>query len=283
MVGTVTQFKRGIEDIRVTSTSIHEVVARLVALWGEHGIKVKFTSYPSTFSTTVSNSHNSPAGYAQNWIGEAHLPRGYPGWAGSWKGVIEVMDSNSWPHTPYFSNLINGEVKGLPPVPWLKTGSGGGGDSFSYSGMLFLYDFPVMHEQFKQTGEEFKVLEVDYGYAVKHYAELLKTQRTKYVINSELHLKAQALYDQAKKEYKKAEDMLEKTHTYLIGGFNDKYDVEPPLPNSMFTDDLETTKALTLKATEKTPPPNLSATYSYIEDLAAKIGDYMKNNPEVFI
>lgn len=48
-------------------------------------------------------------------------------------------------------------------VPFIKIDSGGGEKNFSYSGMMFLYDFPKMHQEFIDNGEDFVVLEEVYN------------------------------------------------------------------------------------------------------------------------
>ena len=92
-------FDKEVEDIRVTSTSIHEVIDRVLALWLKNGVKVTFTSYPSSFKNSVSNSHNSPSGYPKNGGSELHIPKGYPGWQGKWasctifsRAVVDLMN-----------------------------------------------------------------------------------------------------------------------------------------------------------------------------------------------
>jgi len=61
----------------------------------------------------VSNTHSSPAGLPQNWRGEAHLPKGYPGWMGRvWIRYAEPC--RSFGSSPFDSTLTH-------------TGTGGAG------------------------------------------------------------------------------------------------------------------------------------------------------------
>lgn len=48
----------------------------------KHQVRVVGFAWNLGRSSSVSNSHNSPEGYPQNWGGKKGLPDGYPGWQG---------------------------------------------------------------------------------------------------------------------------------------------------------------------------------------------------------
>lgn len=278
--------QKTIEDIRVTSKSIHEVVKRLKAMWLENGIEVNFSAYPDNFNYVVSNSHNSPTGYKQNWGGKDELPRGYPGWSGQWSGHVKVIDQERWGETMYFSDLRDSyhRTKGsLPPIPWLKTGSGGGGDSFRFSGMLFMYDFPEMHKEFKDAGEEFTVLKEEYSDSVAAYKTRYNKERELYIKQAALAQKIKDIKDVAASVNSDIQKALKKVSDHLHGEFTADYTDEIPLPESIFVDDSLVASAHHLKTATKTPPPNLKGFHARIENIAKSLGDYIKNNPEVMI
>ena len=87
-------FDAAIEDIRVTAKTVPELLDRIQTFLRTQDIELTFTSTPYQWSDCVSNSHNSPKGYKQNWCGQGDaegIPKGYPGWQGSWKGSIKYI------------------------------------------------------------------------------------------------------------------------------------------------------------------------------------------------
>lgn len=274
-----------IEEIRTTSTSIHEVVDRLTNMWLANGIKITFSNYPSDFNLSVSNSHESPAGYPTNWGGDGDKPRGYPGWRGSWNGTVEIIDHKRWPKSMYFSDVINdtwGEYK-TAPVTWLKTGSGGGGESFRYSGSFFVYDFPKMHEEFKRNNNEYKVLENEYTDAIDMYNRKFRQERDLHVRKASTCVKVGYMKDQVEGLLATINTAQEKVKEHAYSEFTAAYDVKVPKPTSIFVKDAETKQAILSKNVPTQVLPYLAPIYERIEDLTTKIETYMADNPEVFI
>ena len=283
------EFKRleaEIEDIRVTSRSIHEVVKRLQDLWLSVGVKVTFTEYPQRFSDKVSNTHNAPAGYPQNWRQEADKPKGYPGWSGNWIGTVEVREGSKIKKGIYFSDVVNDSWGNshLPQVPWLQTGGGGGGESFHYSGMLFIYDFPAMNAEFEANGGHFQVMQREYCDSVDKYRQVFRRQQDLYVDNSHENRACTKMLKDLDEVMKRVRKMQKQARDHHSANFAINYDVPLAQPTSIFVDDrlVGATNAL-VNYNKTTPLPELESTITYIEELSTAIDDYKEEHPEVFI
>lgn len=280
------RLKAEIEDIRVTSRSIHEVVKRLQDLWLSVGVKVTFTSYPQNFNYKVSNTHNSPMGYPQNWRREADKPEGYPGWQGSWEGTVEVLEGSKIKKGIYFSEVVNDAWSNhrLPQVPWLQTGSGGGGESFRYSGMLFIYDFPMMNAEFEASGGKFEVMQREYCDAVRKYQQEFKRHQDKFVEYSHENSACDKMLKDLDDLMKDVRKMQKQARDHYSAKFSAQYEVQLAQPTSIFVDDklLEATNTL-VNYNKTTPLPELRSTVASIEELSIAIDDYKKEHPEVFI
>lgn len=281
------RLKAEIEDIRVTSRSIHEVVKRLQDMWLSAGVKVTFTEYPHLFSDKVSNTHNAPKGYPQNWRQKADKPKGYPGWSGSWVGEVALMPDCKLTNAPYFSDLVNdswGELD-IPSVPWLQTGSGGGGrNNFQYSGMLFIYDFPLMNAEFEANGGKFQVMQREYCDSVDKYRQAFKRQQDIYVDNSDENKACTKMLKDLEEVMKRVRKMQKEARDHYNSKFAIGYDVPLAQPTSIFVDDnlVQATNVL-VNYNKATPLPELESTVEYIENLSRAIDDYKEEHPEVFI
>lgn len=131
------------ERILEQSENFADVIEILVDGVKQLGIKLSFVGYPNVFSESVSNSHNAPNGYPQNWRREDDKPKGYPGVHGRWHGKVELIDTSYFKHTPSFSDIST-------LFSFIKTGTGSSGKDFSQSGMMFVYDFPKIKELYEQ-------------------------------------------------------------------------------------------------------------------------------------
>lgn len=131
------------ERILEESENFADVIEILVEDIKQLGIKLSFTGYPNVTSETVSNSHNAPKGYPQNWRREDDKPKGYPGVHGRWAGMVELIDNSYFKSVPTFSDITS-------LFQFIKTGTGSTGKDFHVSGMMFVYDFPRMKELYEQ-------------------------------------------------------------------------------------------------------------------------------------
>lgn len=280
------QDAKAIEDIRVTSKSVHEVVDRLVAFWKDKGINVYIEDYPTSFDHRVSNSHNSPAGYPQNWGGKGDLPRGYPGWRGIWKGTVEVIDKKRWGSSLYFSDMVGswGRYKGLPVVSWVKTGSGGGGDSFRYDGMLFLYDFPSMYDEYKINNEKYyQLVKDDYNFALQEYQRKYKQLRDEAVYTTPEVQSAKKLAELTKTLAQNAKGAEEKAIKYATNKFNKDMPANIPTPTSIFTESDYVKAIITDRDSTKIEPPELEAIKNRLRVLSEELKTFMETTPEMFV
>ena len=102
------------------------------------------------WSDAVSNSHSCPRDGVTNWGGDTKLPngspapRGYPGWTGNVKFVIDAGMS-AHKKNPYRYDGYGSDYFEHTPI---NTGSGGSGNgqNYSYGIELFASDFPAMLE-----------------------------------------------------------------------------------------------------------------------------------------
>lgn len=131
------------ERVLEESENFADVIEILVEDIEQLGIKLSFTGYPNVTSETVSNSHNAPKGYPQNWRRGDDKPKGYPGVHGRWGGKVELIDNSYFKSVPSFSVITS-------LFPFIKTGSGTTGQNFGVSGMMFVYDFPKIKELYEQ-------------------------------------------------------------------------------------------------------------------------------------
>lgn len=273
------QINKKAEEIRKTSKSIHEVILRLQNLWLEYGIKVVFTSYPSSFTHSASNSHSAPKGYPQNWGGKPDKPKGYPGWVGTWEGKV-ITDKNIWGNGLYFSDLVDS----YGGIYWIKTGTGGGGDDFRFEGKLFLYDFPVMHKEFEDNGKAYTVLKNNYTDSVTGYYKTFINARDTSVKKEKqveyINMLQKELVDLSSTLDKKRKQTID----YYRGKFCDTYGVKLEIPNTMFVDDDALSTTITASNySAAVPLPELESTVKRISELTEEINTYTINNPEQFI
>lgn len=282
------EFSKELQEIRETSASIHEVVMRVVELWRKFGVNVNFNSYPSAFSMQVSNTHNSPKGYPQNWESKPGLPKGYPGWQGRWTGTIEIVDTKKLGnHYASFQDLCRtwGQCGNLDGVTFFKTGCGGGGKSdFSYSGMMYLYDFPKMHKEFIDNGEEFNVLESEYNTSIEDYRKVFLELSRQHVEKNAEYVKVSKMIEDLNKTIDELVQAKSKFADSIRQKFTESYDVPIPTPTSIFVNDGVVMSAVcnTQRKGVKVHP-KMDELMDYMSSLALKIKTYKDDNPELFI
>lgn len=134
---------------RMTATSIEDFRLKAIEMinsWNKpYGVKLLELNFENVkWNVKVSNSHSAPIGYQQNWCGNKDkdgVPNGYPGWEGRVTGKYSK-------DVPREGMSVSGSFCDSG-IPGLNTGTGGGFPSFGYDLKLFLYDFPLIHEQFK--------------------------------------------------------------------------------------------------------------------------------------
>lgn len=62
--------------------TMDELAECVIQVIEHQGPRVQGFAWDVAHNNLVSNTHSSPQGHPQNWRGEQHLPRGYPGWFG---------------------------------------------------------------------------------------------------------------------------------------------------------------------------------------------------------
>jgi hypothetical protein len=119
------------------------------ALWmSDPKPKIKHTLVSIRFadmrwSDSVSNTHSCPRGGVQNWSQSrpenAHLPKGYPGWAGH---IYFTVDAGHTDHK--VPRECDGYGSDYFKDTGINTGGGSGGSKCQYDMKLFASDFPAM-------------------------------------------------------------------------------------------------------------------------------------------
>lgn len=269
-----TTLTKEIEQIRLTATSPAHLIELLQAFWSKYGIKVAFKTYPNSFSLYISNSHNSPDGYKQNWAGRKTvegIPTGYPGWCGVWEGDIEILDSCEIAQkNSHFSTLTGTWSSSIMNVWYIQTGTGSGGTSFRYDGMLWLYDFPLMRKQMETKENKLEILKNEYRVFVDEYRKVYSDERHAFV-TTEYPIKT---------EYTAVETLKhkEQTEEYRIQQFDNVYQVKLPSTLPTFTTNNPHLKNTCLGTTIH---PSLRILFYKIEDISKQIDEHIDKYPEL--
>lgn len=289
------EYKNTIEDIRVSSKTIHEVVKRLKRLWLKMGIYVSFGSYPATFLYSIPNTHSSPKGFPENFSQKKDKPLGYPGWRGRWDGTIEILEDNKVKCKRIsFTDLVNGNLPQFkdidksdkPNIHWIKTGTGscGNNNNFAFDGMMFIQDFPTMYQEFVDNGENFKATKHEYMKMVDEYhTEFHRLKKD----NSSNHPSI-VYVDKLEKELVSLLGNLRKTKERLVkcidNEFKKKYEIKLNDPGSILVHDHYVMETMCdTDYMNDTPHPDLESTVLYIKQIQNKIIEYIDTNPEQFI
>ena len=277
-----------VEKIRCESTNIHEVLVGLRSLWKSIGIYVTLNNYPANFKDKVSNSHNSPKGYKQNWRGVPEIVKGYPGWSGNWAGTINV-DKEIWKKEITFRHLRDGKIINkkcrIPRVEWIKTCNGSSGSKFSIEGILFLYDFPKMKKEFENRGEDFKIIEYEYLDAIEEYYRRFQREKSDYI---EQEQAVKKLQDYKTKLTKLTSIVIEKeseAKEYFASQFCKNYNKPLPIPKKLRPGNDEQIKGMVLGTVYDSAKvmPKLQNVTDRIEALSEELDAYFTERPEMFM
>ena len=275
-----------VEQIRLTATSPHNLIVLLTAFWLRHGIKVTFKDYPANFSLSVSNSHNSPKGYQQNWCGHSDhqgVPNGYPGWSGTWEGSIEILDTCTIAKKGMsFSRLTGAWSDSVMDVWYIQTGTGGGGNSFRYNGMLWLYDFPLMHIEFEKNGGRLDVYKKEYGEHIHNYQQRYNQELTKKINNNQDLRRCLQLKTDLAALGESLDIGVKQTKTSITHEFNSTHLIKFPEISSAFEVNQDAVKNIYLQTTtgKKVLLPELQELFQQIEDLTKEANIYIEEHPE---
>lgn len=145
------KLKKEADDIRLTSSSLSEVIERTAKFMKkQYGVDIVFDSYPNKLGMEHI-SHNSPIGVKTVWGNRDSKgrPTSYLAFKGRWTGTI-TKDGKEVSFGSYI-----GTFKREHHINFLHSGSGSSGSKFSMDGCIFLQDFPLLEEQYK----EYTVLE----------------------------------------------------------------------------------------------------------------------------
>lgn len=278
------KIKREVEEIRLKARSIPHLMQLLESFLLTKGLKLVLRSYPSTFNYSLSNSHDSPIGYPQNWCGRRDhdgVPRGYPGWSGKWDGHIEIID-------PTILNikdtkkrdldaLINKWSDSLMHINFLDSMSNG-------TGKLWLYDFPLMWEEFKNNGDELKVIETQYKELLNNHHRKFSQERLSYISNDSNYVKLNSLKEKTEQQLKMLDEAIRSNHAFLKNKYNRENGFEFTPPYTMFEDTEYIMKRHTdVSHGEDKENPDPTKLIQEIERLNEVAYSYVQDHPEIFI
>jgi hypothetical protein len=140
-----------LEDIRLTSTSLAEVLIRCNRYLEKYfKVTMDYTSYPDKLRYE-SITHNSPVGVKTIWDSRNNpdnLPSSYLAFCGRWIGKVKKVTDGVV--KTGFSDYIGTFGQ---KIPFLHTGTGSGGSGFSIDGCMFLQDFPLIEKQHNELVE----------------------------------------------------------------------------------------------------------------------------------
>ncbi|WXB47912.1 hypothetical protein WCWAEYFT_CDS0210 [Vibrio phage VB_VaC_TDDLMA] len=278
------KIKQEVEDIRLKARSIPHLMQLLEEFLLTKGLKLVLRSYPSHFEYSLSNSHDSPIGYPQNWCGRRDhdgVPRGYPGWSGKWDGHIEIIDPTILnikdTKRRDIDSLINKWSDSLMHINFLDSMS-------NNTGKLWLYDFPLMWEEFKNNGHELKVIETQYKELLNNHHKKFSQERLKYIINNDTSQILQELKEKTQQHLNMLDEAISSNHAYLKNKYNSENGFDFTPPYTMFEDAGYIMKRHTdLSHGEDKGNPEPSKLIQEIERLNKVASDYVHNHPEIFI
>ena len=198
-----------INEPRLTATSIEDFRLKVIKLWnqvnGKHGVQMTELYFNNIqWNNKCSNSHSAPIGYKTNWCGYGDkdgIPRGYPGWKGWMKGKLTAWKSIS------STELKENKDSFGQKIPGLNTGSGGGGENFEFELELFVYDFPLIYEKFKESLDKRDLIEKQYDIRkAEDQAYLLKRQS--FIYNNEELKKVNNIISDTETQISKLNEIL---------------------------------------------------------------------------
>ncbi len=272
-----------IDDIRLNATSPSDLFNRIEDFLSSKGIEVSFTAYPTKYNNLVSNSHDSPKGYRQNWCGRADdegVPKGYPGWSGNLIGLVTVTDRSILNLKENFpkklSDIWGGWSDSLFKFPYINT--------CNQNCKIYIYDFPKMHEKFKLGGKELTVKADKFNTHIQNYNDEFVRERNKHTENTNS-------FRTSARKITELEDILKKMrdlHGDIISKHNvdfaDKYSVKVPILTETFiNDELYSTMKNNISSHDVSKYKYLEDQYKYMDIALDDYIEYINDNSEVFV
>jgi len=269
-----------IETIRQSATSIHDLISKITNFLDSIGIEIIFTDYPTTWSDLVSNSHNAPRGYEQNWGSEPSKPKGYPGWTGRWKGSIKHKNSNK---EVRLSDLTHSQGNPVMHIPFMHTGSGCTGQNFSIEGKLYLYDFPLMYKTWVEEGKEYEYMLQEYSPIIHKLREEYHNCQSSYITNDPLVASINTTIGEVTTLLSDLKDQQSNIIAYKKNEFVINNPLKLPSILHMATDPLVVKQLVKDSTSKDIASVKLNNYAKELLVLSEKLITYKSNNPEYFI
>lgn len=278
-----------IEDIRLNTTSIPDLIKRITTFLLSKGIELTLTSYPDRWSDCVSNSHYSPKGYRRNWGGDGDkhgIPRGYPGWSGQLRGTIKIIDPTILgikKQEISFSDLTGSWSDPIMNIPYLQSGNGSWGTYFSGDSRFWLYDFPKMHEEWKTNQGEYNLLSKEYNQKIAVLSSEFQKAQNTWVESQDSYLTLKNYSEQFNALAKDLQDIQEKTKKYLKNEYTKNNPIDLPTIPSAFIDNKAYQNAANLNIISQINNPEITIIFEQLQELSQKLSTYKADYPEYFI
>lgn len=137
------------DSIRLSITSIHQLAPEIINWFKKYYNRDLQLQITDLRFREVSNAYEAPIEGVVNWEQKENKPKSYLGWTGKISGQSDIWEK------PIKHLLTGRELRCISDcfsryegslIRGVKTGTGGGGNKFSYEVILFLNDFPKVKE-----------------------------------------------------------------------------------------------------------------------------------------
>jgi hypothetical protein len=284
------QFYKDIEEIRLTSKTIPEVIQRTVDLFDKNGIDLTFTEYPKKFNDMISSHSDAPLGKPTSRRDTDDkgnpIPKYYPGWTGRWSGTIKYKESDKrLSGSDIYRQSWNCYNDRYPfSIPFMVTGGGNGGTNFSYYGTLWLPDFPIMYKEWQDNNGDFRNLQTEYSEKIQEYIKEYNKAQEVY-INDQYDIKEnETILKNIEELMTSCKVALMKNKQYYKNQFNEQYDIKIPEMTTAFIDLNEYEKVYQeIKVCKLNKPYNkIPEMLERLHNLLQRYNNYINEHPERF-
>lgn len=280
------EFEEKCKNIREESKSIYEVIEKTKDLLLLYGVKFSLLTYPSRFSISVKNTHSAPINYKTNWCSEdISIPTSYPGWSGNWIGRIDVIDSKK--AKPLFGKKIRPTLSDLTKlITFINIGSGSCGDNFDISGTIWLYDFPLIHEENMRTTDLDKnILVLDYNKCLDSFSTKHRLALKNHIRNNDISLQIETTQNSLREHLDNLQNAKELNDQRVRNDFNEAYTDTLPLPPQEFgINPLAYVNAeMSMRGDTKDVLPQCLETLERTKEVIERMEQLIIDSPELFI
>ncbi len=243
------------------------------------GYTIRWTETPSEFVTDISNHHtvyNSSTVLIESDDGK------YSGWMGNFKGTITSIGDE--PKCSFWD--LNGDMDGKFGMKFLRTSSGGWGNSFQGQGFLLVNDFPKLHRKMLRDIKSEQTTD-SVNKEVQRIKKAIQTEENNIVHTDPLSLDIIAVMDKISKFNSTLSGVRSKRESTLRKTFQANVVVELPKITNPFINlsQYESFRKSFVNAEEPVVLSNVEIDDALvtIKQAVDLMDDFHKNNIEYFI